>query len=74
MFKRIDHIELVAQDSGRLERFYTDVLGFRLRSRTSVPGGLELTYLDLGGTTVELIHYAEARPAPREAGGPRRSG
>lgn len=68
MFKRIDHIELVAQDPERAIRFYTEVLGFRVRERTTVPGGLQLTYLDLGGTTVELMSYAESRLAPREPG------
>jgi len=69
MFKRIDHIELVTDEPERAVRFYTEVLGFRLRHRDTVPGGLQLTYLDLGGTTVELICYSQSRPqpAPREA-------
>jgi glyoxylase I family protein len=67
MFKRIDHIELVTADPERAVRFYTEVLGFRVRERVTVPGGLELTYLDLGGTTVELMAYAEP-PKPREEG------
>jgi glyoxylase I family protein len=69
MFKRIDHIELVTDDPERAVRFYTEVLGFRVRHRDTVPGGLQLTYLDLGGTTVELICYSESKPqpAPREA-------
>lgn len=66
MFKRIDHIELVTADPARAERFYTEVLGFRVRERVAVPG-LQLTYLDLGGTTVELMKY-DADPAPREPG------
>ena len=64
MFKRIDHIELVTADPARAERFYTEVLGFRVRERVSVPGGLQLTYLDLGGTTVELMCYSETKVAP----------
>lgn len=67
MFKRIDHVELLTADPARAERFYTEVLGFRVRERVSVPGGLELTYLDLGGTTVELMCYADTpvEPAPK---------
>ena len=65
MFKRIDHIELVTADQERAVRFYTEVLGFRVRERTSVPGGLELVYLDLGGTTVELMTYTATTPAPQ---------
>jgi glyoxylase I family protein len=66
MFKRIDHIELVTADPARAERFYTEILGFTVRERVSVPG-LQLTYLDLGGTTVELMKY-DAAPKPREPG------
>jgi glyoxylase I family protein len=72
MFKRIDHIEVVTARPERAVAFYTDVLGFRVRERQRVPasplGPLELVYLELGGTTVELMCYPEANPAPREAG------
>ena len=68
MFKRIDHIELVTADPERAVRFYTEVLGFTVRSRDSVPGGLDLVYLDLGGTTVELITYRTMTPGPRPQG------
>jgi len=70
MFKRIDHIELVTGDEERAIRFYTEVLGFELRSRYEVPG-LKLAYLDLGGTTIELMHFTETVPAPRPEGGER---
>ena len=66
MFKRIDHIELVTADPERAERFYTGVLGFSVRSRDTVPGGLRLVYLDLGGTTVELLTYAEPQAPAAE--------
>ncbi len=68
MFKRIDHIELVTADEERAVRFYTEVLGFSVRSRSTVPGGLKLVYLDLGGTTLELMTYTEMKPAPRAEG------
>jgi len=68
MFKRIDHIELVTAEPERAVRFYTEVLGFEVRSRFTVPGGLELVYLDLGGTTVELMTYTGTQPAPRAEG------
>ena len=61
MFKRIDHIEIVTDQPERTEAFYTDVLGFRVKARDRVerPDGaaLNLVYLDLGGTVVELISY-----------------
>lgn len=67
MFRRIDHVELVTADAERAVRFYTEVLGFRVRARDSVPsplGALELVYLDLGGTTLELMSYPDATLAP----------
>jgi len=72
MFKRIDHIELVTRQPERAVTFYTEVLGFRLRARDRVPGTplgpLELAYLELGGTTVELMCYPEANPEAAPAG------
>lgn len=63
-FKRIDHIELLTAQPQRIVDFYTGVLGFRERARDRIPttpqGPLELIYLDLGGTTVEVLTYPEA--------------
>jgi len=72
MFRRIDHIELVTAQPERAVAFYTGVLGFKVRARDRVPGTplgpLELAYLELGGTTVELMTYPEAKLAAREPG------
>jgi glyoxylase I family protein len=72
MFKRIDHVELVTDDPERTVAFYIDVLGFRLkrRERVNAPGGaaLDLTYLDLGGTVIEIITYQGAKPGPAPNG------
>ena len=68
MFRRIDHVELVTADPARAVRFDTEVPGFGVRSRHSVPGGLDLVYLDLGGTTVELMTWTQAKPAPHPDG------
>ena len=70
MFKRIDHVEIVTDKPEETERFYTEVLGFRVKARDRIerPGSaLGLIYLDLGGTTVELISYegVPVDPAPR---------
>jgi glyoxylase I family protein len=71
VFKRIDHVEIVTDQPDRTIAFYTDVLGFTVRSRDRIEGSslgvpLSLAYLDLGGTTVELIWYegAAVEPAP----------
>ena len=72
MFKRIDHVEIVTDQPGRTESFYTDVLGFKLKARDRIerPGlgvPIDLVYLELGGTVVELISYdgAPVDPAPQ---------
>jgi glyoxylase I family protein len=70
MFKRIDHIEIVTDRMRETEEFYREVLGFRVRRRDRIVrpdgGALNLAYLDLGGTTVELIAYEgmSVEPAP----------
>jgi catechol 2,3-dioxygenase-like lactoylglutathione lyase family enzyme len=68
MFKRIDHVEIVTDKPAETEKFYTEVLGFRVRARDRVtpPGGaLNLVYLDLGGTTVELITFEGVPVGPQ---------
>jgi glyoxylase I family protein len=71
MFKRIYHIEIVTDQPARTEAFYTEVLGFREKARDRIerPDGsaLNLVYLDLGGTVVELISYEgmPVDPAPQ---------
>ena len=68
MFKRIDHIELLTSALERTIAFYVDVLGFRERERMRIPetpsGPLDLAYLELGGTTVEVMCYREAKSIP----------
>jgi glyoxylase I family protein len=65
MFKRIDHIELLTATPERTIAFYTGVLGFSQRERARIPetpaGPLDLVYLELGGTTVEVMCYPEAK-------------
>jgi glyoxylase I family protein len=69
MFKRIDHIEIVTNRLEASEMFYTEVLGFTVRARDRIarPGSdqaLNLVYLDLGGTTIELIAFEGIPVAP----------
>ena len=71
MFKRIDHVEIVTDRPEETVAFYTEVLGFTVKRRDRVerPGSAQnLTYLDLGGTTVELIAYegVAVEPAPQK--------
>jgi catechol 2,3-dioxygenase-like lactoylglutathione lyase family enzyme len=72
MFKRIDHVEIVTDRLDRTVEFYTDVLGFTVRARDRIEQSglgtpIDLVYVELGGTTVELISYdgAAVEPAPQ---------
>jgi glyoxylase I family protein len=72
MFKRIDHVEIVTDQLDRTVKFYTDVLGFAVKARDRIERSglgvpMNLVYLDLGGTVVELISYegAVVEPAPK---------
>src|SRR5215471_5897529 len=65
MFKRIDHVEIVTDQLDRTVQFYTDVLEFRVKARDRIESSglgvpIDLVYLDLGGTVVELISYEGA--------------
>lgn len=73
MFKRIDHVELVTDHPESTVRFYTEVLGFKIKARDRVPRSgagvpIDLVYIELGGTTVELITYEGLKPAPAPSG------
>ena len=70
MFKRIDHVEIVTDQPEKTVAFYTDVLGFKVRERDRIPSSglgvpLDLVYLELGGTTVELITLMAPRSIRR---------
>src|SRR5436189_5806930 len=73
IFKRIDHVEIVTDRPGETVAFYTDILGFRVRERDRIERSgmgvpIDLVYLELGGTTVELITYdgVKVDPAPQK--------
>lgn len=71
MFKRIDHIEIVTDKLEPTISFYTEVLGFTVgrRDRISQPAGavLNIAYLGLGGTTIELMSYEGVPVGPDPA-------
>jgi glyoxylase I family protein len=73
MFKRIDHVEIVTDQLERTAQFYTEVLGFTVKAqdrieRSGLGVPIDLVYLDLGGTVVELISYGGVNvdPAPKK--------
>jgi len=53
MFKRIDHVEVVTDQPDRTVQFYTEVLGFTVKSRDRIERSglgvpIDLVYLDPG--------------------------
>ena len=78
MFKRIDHIELLTASPERTVAFYIEALGFRERERLRIPqtpqGPLDLVYLELGGTTLEVMCFPEAKARIPERGAELRQG
>ncbi len=73
MFKRIDHVEIVPRNAEKTIDFYTDIFGFRIKSRHEVkmPPMREVIYLQLGDTVIEIISADNPNPkseAPWEIG------
>ena len=73
MFKRIDHVELITDQPERMIEFYTRVFGFKVKARDRVERSsagvpIDLVYMQLGDTTVELITYDGAKVAPAPTG------
>ncbi len=68
MFKRIDHVEIIAANFERTLAFYTEVLGFTIKERKKVgrPPLEEIIYLALGDTVIELMMVTGPAPASTE--------
>ena len=68
MFKRIDHVEIIPIDFEKSIGFYTEVLGFIVKQRLKVaaPPLVEIAYLELGGTVLELMRVPGAACAITE--------
>jgi len=63
MFKRIDHIEIIPSDLERSIKFYTEILGFNVKSRHKVdmPPLQEVVYIELNGTVIEFLDVKDAQ-------------
>lgn len=69
MFKRIDHVEIVTDQMERTIDFYTNVLEFKVKSSERVPRSplgvpMDIIYVQLGDTVMEVIRYDGATPEP----------
>jgi lactoylglutathione lyase len=59
MFKRIDHVALHVSDLSRSVAFYENHFGFKHYFQQTASGGLQIAYLRLGDTVLELTHHSE---------------
>lgn len=59
-FTHIDHVALEVRDLEASINFYWDHFGFKLYSRQTVRNGLQIGYLKLGSTVLELVGEARA--------------
>ena len=59
MFKRIDHVALHVADLDRAITFYEDNFGFRKYFQHQSNAGMQIAYLRLGDTVLELTHKSD---------------
>ena len=59
MFKRIDHVALHVSDLDRSVDFYEVHFGFKKYFQHAGSGGLQIAYLKLGDTVLELTHRSD---------------
>ena len=57
VFKRIDHVAIHVSELERSVKFYERHFGFKDYFRQVASGGLQIAYLKLGGTVLELTHH-----------------
>lgn len=59
MFKRIDHVAIHVSDLNRSVAFYERHFGFKHYFQQIASGGLQIAYLRLGDTVLELTHHSD---------------
>ena len=59
MFRRIDHVALHVRDLGRSVGFYEKHFGFKKYFQHTATGGMQIAYLRLGDTVLELTHKSD---------------
>jgi lactoylglutathione lyase len=59
MFKRIDHVALHVSDLRRSVEFYEKHFGFKHYFQHAATGGMQIAYLKLGDTVLELTHKSD---------------
>jgi len=59
MFQRIDHVAIHVSDLERSVAFYETHFGFKKYFQHAATGGLQIAYLKLGDTVLELTHKTD---------------
>ena len=59
MFRRIDHVALHVSDLGRSIDFYERNFGFKHYFQHEASAGMQIAYLKLGDTVLELTHRSD---------------
>ncbi len=59
MFKRIDHVALHVADLARSVAFYETHFGFEKYFQHAATGGMQIAYLKLNDTVLELTHKSD---------------
>jgi lactoylglutathione lyase len=59
MFKRIDHVAVHVTDLDHSVAFYEEHFGFKKYFQHAATGGLQIAYLKLGDTVLELTHKTD---------------
>lgn len=59
MFKRIDHVALHVSDLQGSVAFYERHFGFKKYFQHAASGGMQIAYLKLGDTVLELTHKTD---------------
>ena len=64
MFKRIDHVEIITGNAEKAIKFFTDLMGFRVKERMKLdfPPMKEIIFVQLQDTVIEII--SANNPAP----------
>jgi lactoylglutathione lyase len=59
-FHRIDHVALHVKDVDTSVRFYEGHFGFETYFRAPTPNGIDIAYMKLGDTVLELTGHADS--------------
>ena len=63
MFKRIDHVAIHVADLERSVQFYERHFGFKHYFQHAAGSGVQIAYLKLGDTVLELTHHSDGSMA-----------